>query len=261
MNRTITVATVNTHEARMLRDTNGLVPFSKVDTDFLLMQEVLRISHQDLEARLGRDGFGIAHFDSETGLAIALSHRSKFHPAQGSARTDTLTEPTAFSRWSTRDGGRFSTRLRRRGLIAVKAASGDSVVTVANTHPIIFLRALARAKQISKIGELIMGDYYGDYPLILGGDMNHYPGPHLVDRELMLGAGLKSVQLDQPTWRIRGSKHEWAARVASRVYGKSIDEFDAVLDAILYRGLTVDSVKTAAVASDHDAVIAKLEYN
>lgn len=257
----LTVATANTHEARMLHDPNGLAPFIENDTDVLLMQEVLRVTDSDLSDRLHEDNYQLAHLDSSSGLAIAFSAQSEFQPIAGTERTEVIQPPERIGqiiRWC---GIPMSSRLRQRGLIAVKASSGDQVVTVANTHPIVFLRVLSRARQVEKIGELVQTDFYTAHPLVLGGDMNHYPEPRPVDRGMQKAADFLRVELDQPSWRIRGSRHEWAARMASLMCSRSIEDFDATLDAILYRGLTLQSAQIAPITSDHGAVIAKLEYN
>jgi endonuclease/exonuclease/phosphatase family metal-dependent hydrolase len=261
MTHTLTVATANTHEGRMLKDTDGLKPFVENGVDALLMQEVLRIADPELRERLYEEGYELTHFDSLSGLAIAFSATSEFQPISGTERTEVIQPPEKIGQLVRWCGIPMSSRLRQRGLVAIKAASGNQIVTVANTHPIIFLRALSRARQVKRIGELVRTDFYTKDPLVLGGDMNHYPGPQAVDRAMQKAGGFSRVETDQPSWRIRGSKHEWAARVGALLSARQVEDFDAVLDTILYRGLTVQGSTTVSIASDHHAVIAKLSYN
>lgn len=263
MRQSLTVATANTHEARMLHDPDGLKPFADRAVDVVLMQEVLRVSEPALADRLGQDGYQVGHFDSDSGLAIAVAESSDFQPIAGSELTRVIQPPERLGEIIRSVGIPMSSRLRQRGLIAVRLAAGKRIVTAVDTHPIIFLRSIARARQVEEIGAVIEEekDYFQDDPLVLGGDMNHYPSPRKVDLAMRRGAGLAEVKIQQPTWRIRGSKHEWAARIGSPISRRSLDDFNANLDVILFRGLDADEGEVIEIPSDHGAIIARLRYN
>lgn len=260
MSETFTVATANTHEGRMLRDADGLAPFTDGGVDTLLMQEVLGVDQPDLEARLLQDNYTLAHFDRPSGLAIAVNRDSAFQTQEGSERTEVLQAAEKIGEVARRLNIDMANRLRQRGLIAVKLASAESTVTVATTHPIVFVRALARAKQVGAIGEVLDDEYYRDDPLVVGGDMNHYPGPRKVDLRMHAATGLTAVEFDEATWRIAGSRHHWLAAIGSRVTGREIDSFDAELDAILYRGLVAGKNSVVDITSDHRAAISDFSW-
>ena len=72
----LTVSTANTHEARMLRHSEGLIPFMNRSVDVLMMQEVVGVNPEELSDSLG-ENYRLAVFSQEMGLAIALSSKNK----------------------------------------------------------------------------------------------------------------------------------------------------------------------------------------
>jgi endonuclease/exonuclease/phosphatase (EEP) superfamily protein YafD len=72
-------------------------------------------------------------------------------------------------------------------------------------------------------------------------------------------AGLDGAELLEPTWKITGSKHEWMARIGSFVTGRALQSFNAELDALLFRGLSIVSSSVIDIESDHRAIIATFE--
>lgn len=253
------VATANTYESRMLYYSHGLKPFLENGVDVLLMQEVLSIPREYLEERLARDGYSLTLFDEATGLAIATYQDSLYRPEQDSVRSDEIQRAERAGEFMRKKGLPLGNRLRQRGMIATRLTDGHHKLTVVTSHPIIFLRAHARAKQVKNISTRLQDPWYQEAPLILGGDMNHYPGPRQVDRRMYEATGLSMVEIIEPTWRIRGSKHEWLAAIGSSVLRKSMEDFDAQLDALLYRDLEVCDTSVIDIVSDHRAVIATFE--
>lgn len=107
------------------------------------------------------------------------------------------------------------------------------------------------------MGQALHQPFYNTPRLIVGGDMNHYPGPQGVDFAVQQAAGLDRLPLAEPTWLIEGSRHEWIAKIGSLVTGRSLASFDAELDAMLYRGLELVSASAMTVESDHKAIVAE----
>lgn len=256
----ITIATANTHYGRMLCEPGGFAAVQHADV--LLMQEVAGLP-EDAAANLQKAGFELQHASPDMGLAIAVHVDSEYVPVEGSEFTDEI--QAANRKLQTlveRHRPSLAHRFRARGLIALKLASSynDAHVTVATTHPIVPLRFRARAAQVRAMGGLL-GQEYFEGPFVLGGDMNHYPGPNKVDREVAVDAGLARVDLgDTPTWRIRGSNNEWLGWMMSSIGGQSIDSFDGQLDTLLYRG-AVERVWSSVedISSDHRAIVADFE--
>lgn len=251
-----TIATANTHEGRLLSEPEGLAHFGEMGVDVLLLQEVLDLSSQTIDDRLKDDGYGLAHFDAPSGLAIAVRDGSELQVQPGSERTEILRKPEKLGVAAKRLGLKLGNRLRSRGLIAIKLLTpSNETLTVASTHPIVFARALSRAKQVRAIGNVLKSDYYQGNPLIVAGDMNHYPGPRKVDLAMRQAANLQAVETG-PTWKIRGSRHEKYAKVAAFITRRQLDRFDGKLDAILYRGMEQIGNTILEIESDHDAVVA-----
>lgn len=266
----ITIATANTYEARMLREPDGLKPFTDLGVDSILMQEVLGMQVGEVEDRLFQDDYRLAHFDRPSGLAIAVSLDSPFQAVPGSEYSGVIQLPEKIGEFIRSRGFDLGDRLRQRGLIAIKLASipetedseeetTPNVVTLANGHPIIFARWLARRRQVEEIGLQLQLPYFAVDPLILGADMNHYPGPQAVDLALREAARLESVT-DEPTWRVHGSKHQWAAEIGSRLLGKPLESFNGSLDVLLFRKLQVESTAIIDISSDHDAIVSKFTF-
>lgn len=235
---------------RLLRTQNGLGPVA--DADILLMQEVHPERDGLEEALAQQTDLRIAVAAPELGLAIA----AKDSVSVSTANTDILQERGPLGRGLVRleaYGKPASFRTRARGVLAIHAATAaGTALTVATTHPIVPLKFRSRNEQVRRLGEKLQ-THSGN--LIVGGDMNHWPGPRRADRQMYLAAGVQPVDLqDEHTYRIEDSRHAWLGRIA----GKHIP-FNGQLDAVLFRGdaLQVDSVQVADVASDHRAIIAR----
>lgn len=258
MSNNLIVATANLQEGKMLHAANGLDPFiGERPVDALLMQEVLWWDQGELEERLATSGFALACFDKPTALAIAVRDGSEFQVQEDSQTIEILQEAEKIGEFIRGWGISIGQRLRPRGLVATKLTDGDQEVTVATTHPIIFLRSRARNRQLDNIVRALQLPYYENAPLIIGGDMNHYPDARKNDKAMRAAANLLAIELDEPTWRIAGSRHEWAAKIGATVARRALEDFDARLDAILYRGLEEKSHKVVDIESDHRAIIAE----
>ncbi len=250
----LTVATANTHESRMLRDSSGLVPFTERHVDVLLLQEVLGMARSEVETRLASDGFRLQHYAGEMGLAIALSTDASERFTTHSNTTEHIHQPTVIESVLKKLQPN-SHRLRQRGIIATTIQSETTQpIQIANTHPIVFVRAVSRRRQIQAIANTLDGNQRAQNRLILGGDMNHYPGPQNIDTWMQNILGLNRAVHDRKSWPIRGSKHEWMARIGM-VATRNMGSFDADLDAILFKGVAEQKTAIVDIASDHRAVI------
>ena len=220
----------------------------------LLLQELLGWDQQRAEDRLVADGYRLANFDSEIGLAIAVSDSLTNRSTIDGQMTIQINTPSA-AESTLKAFTKGSHRLRKRGLMAARLTVGHAdPIYLANTHPIIFLRAKSRGQQVRAVSAVLSSDPFGDMPLIVGGDFNHYPSPRAVDIAMQSQLQLNRANLDRKSWPIRGSKHEWMAQIGSLVT-RNLDSFDADLDAILFRG--VEEVRTAVIdiESDHRAIV------
>jgi endonuclease/exonuclease/phosphatase family metal-dependent hydrolase len=177
---TFTVATANTHEAQTLHHEDGLKPFVREGAEILLLQEVLGTNSRDLKDRLAKDGYQLVGLDEQLGLCIVFHQDTDIQ--MDTAGTDTsLIHKTTVAEKALKIF-QDSHRLRERGILGAKLLLGnDHLVTVATTHPIVFVRAISRQRQINSLSDVLRSPYYSDTPLVLGADMNHYPGPQKVD--------------------------------------------------------------------------------
>lgn len=249
MSEIITIATANTHNSRMLHAPNGLMPFREADVDTLLMQEVVDISGEELDERLRQGGYYLAHFFKAAGLAIAAREQSGITPVPNTAQDVVLQRRGRFASVMEGLGVDMRNLLRTRGMTAMRMRSAEGVEFIAaSAHPIFFLKARARARQVRALGQALQAEHYGDLPLVLGADMNHYPRPHKVDDEILVG-GLRRAKFTEPTWLIQGSRHQWAARFGAG---------DGQLDSLLHKGgLEPESIQVVGIESDHRAVIGR----
>lgn len=254
-NNAITVATANTYESRMLQHNDGLLPFVESGVDVLLLQEVLGMNEATTRARLMQDGYVLVQYAGELGLATALHQDFADKAVITHAKQVSIHQPSTTEVLMKRLQP-HSHRLRPRGMLVLGLAASDTQpnLFIANTHPIIFARAVARHKQVRAIQAALSSPIYDGSRLILAGDMNHYPAPHTVDRRMHQALRLQMAKLDRSTWPVQGTKHEWMARIGSLVT-HSIDAFDANLDAMLYRGVTELDTRVVDIHSDHRAVV------
>jgi endonuclease/exonuclease/phosphatase family metal-dependent hydrolase len=245
--RELTVATVNTFSGRVLTLPGGLEPVAAARPDVVALQEVHHLGAEAVGRALDAVGLVPSALHLPAGLVLAHDPR-RVHPAGPPLRA-TLQPAGALLRWSD--------HWHERGALAGSYAphdAGGPAVTVATAHLIVFARAIARGNQVRRLHRAL-ADQRLSGPLVLAGDMNHYPGPARPDRALARGLGLRHVELDAPTWQVRGTKHEWLARAGARLTGWDVERFDAELDAVLYRDLDPVRARVVDVASDHGAVV------
>lgn len=254
MGAIITVASANTESGRMLRE--GFDAVSHVDV--LLMQEVLGQPSQTAR-QLDAYGFELAHVDPGTGLAIARSQDSLLEVVEGGQEMAELSP--ALWRGAAASDLRTLQRLRARAAIGLTLRHRliDTELFVVTAHPVVPVRARARARQIRALGA-----WLANYPadaVVLGADMNHYPAPGRVDAELEQMASMKRVELgDEPTWRMAGSNSERLGRMMGFVTRRDLASFDGQLDAILYRGaLRPKRIDVVDIPSDHRAIVTSFD--
>jgi len=246
----LTVATVNTFSSRLLTLPEGLEPVVAARPDVLALQEVHHLEAAAVERVLAAAGLVTSTAHLPAGLVLAHDPR----------RVRLVAPPLRATLQPAGPLLRWSDHWHERGALAGTYALCDDeerVVTVATAHLIVFARAIARGNQVRRLHRALADPRLATGPLVLAGDMNHYPGPARPDRALARGLGLRHVELDAPTWRIRGSKHEWLARAGAHLTGWDVERFDAELDAVLYRDLEPVQVEVVDVASDHGAVVCR----
>jgi hypothetical protein len=252
------VATANTHWGTMLHSESALDPL--VSADIVMLQEVIDPERDVDKERLCAAGFEVVHVVGKFGLAILRRRESDVEVVPGSLAERRLlkmdrVEYRLMQRWAQRAHG-----FTEHGLIAVKFTTrAGQILTVVNVHPSMPIKPIARARQVFILRSLL-GDSYYSGAMVLGGDMNHYPRPGLVDEIMRSSAGLARVDLGkQPTWYVQGTNQEKYIRMLASVWRRPISEFDAQLDTVLYRGdgLELVDARVVEVESDHRAIVTK----
>lgn len=246
MIESFTVATANTQMGRAIRESGGLKPLAGVDA--LLLQEV-KMERDELAEKLSSDiGMTLGHYDKEYALAIAIDPRHSLkHQYE-----ETLQPRGRAGRLIQSAEGLMDTtsfRLRARGLLAVTLETTSSNrATVAAVHPTVQPKLLSRNKQVRAIPSAVSGI---DTPLVVAGDMNHWPGPHKVDRQMYEDSGLTPVEIKGSTFDFNQTRYAWLGRIL----------LSTQLDAMLYRGQGLEPIATELVdiPSDHRAVITTFE--
>lgn len=256
----ITIATANTHFGDVIRVDRGLDPLKKLKPDILLLQEVINPT-AELKRQLGKANYTLVHTAGEFGLAMALRVDSGLRIASEPARTIKLQQMAAIERNLAQRFAKRPHGMNEHGMQTVKFKTKDGhLITAVNTRVTVPSNHIARRRQVAKIGKELEGAYYTGL-LILGGDMNHFPGPQQIDKDMYRKAGLRQVDLsNEPTWRARNSK---LYRAIARVRRQSLEDLYAQLDALLYRGeeLELDHVEVVDTVSDHRAIIARFQLN
>ena len=244
---TITIASLNTQMGRAIREPYGLKPLDGVD--ILLMQEVMMGGSELVDRVHDQIGLRIGQYDEELGLAIALlpgqfitKHYKTVMQQRG------LIGNSIDSNKEDMQKSRF--RLRGRGLIGVSlVTSENNALSVATTHPTVQLRQISRNRQVRKIAGAVAKV---DHPLVLAGDMNHWPGPHSVDLRTYEETRLTPVNMpDKATFDVSRTRYAWLGKLAAN-FGV---DMNGQLDAMLYRGLTVGATTLVDVSSDHSAIM------
>lgn len=209
----------------------------------------------NIEDRLARET-DLRLIHSAGGYGLAIAARKDFDIKSKSQTT--LQERSRLFNAVCNIGGENSMtayRLRARGMLQATLTTPDGYVfTAATTHPTVPVKPYTRTKQIKRLGEELENI---DGPFIIGGDMNHWPGPRVADLRMCELAGLQRTDLQgETTYRIEDSNHSWIGRIAfvrSRAAGE--------LDALLYKGdsLAIIGSRVIDIASDHRAIIANFE--
>ncbi len=243
------VATANTQSGNALRSPKALE--SIVGTDVWLLQEVNTKRDIEFESVIHTAGMRIAACADEFGLAIAVRKN-----------IDVITDNKIVLQEQRRPSLPCvdEVRYRARGILQTEVVIGGMVCTLATVHPIVPIKFLSRASQLKKIPEAIDSI---KTPLIMGGDMNHFPRPRPADAVMQHQANLSRVDIGkQPTWHAIKSNQKVAAFVLEGVaYNCGVNwRYAAQLDSMYYRNLSgkihcTDS-RVVQIDSDHDAIIA-----
>jgi endonuclease/exonuclease/phosphatase (EEP) superfamily protein YafD len=241
----LTVATANTATGALLRTEGGLAPFAGAGTAVIGMQEVFRVSDEQLREALATAGLELTHWHSAAGLALAHD------PAQAAP----VGAPVVSTLKAAGPLLRVSDHWHERAMLSATFETTTGLVTVSTAHLIVFARAHARTKQVRALRHALQQDRLRRGPHVLTGDMNHYPRPTGADRAMHAAGGFSQVPLAGPTWRISGSKHEWLARLAAAASRRDLARFDAQLDVVLYRELRLLGSAVLDIASDHQGVV------
>lgn len=227
--------TINDGLARL--GTADVLLLQEVKTDATTLESLLH-KNTDLELALVGEGLG---------LAIAVKPWLKLKGTyEEILQKRGIVGRSVARTFSTREMAKF--RLRARGMIGVSLETPqERALTVLTTHPTVPVRFAARRLQVELIGSKVAD--IAD-PVVLAGDMNHWPGPRKVDLAMHETAGLSMVETDGPTYYVNQSRHAWLGRIGmgSLISGQ--------LDAMLYRGDGLTPVQTELIdiPSDHRAI-------
>ncbi len=253
----VIIATANVHFGDAIRVDGGLESLRPYQPDILLLQEVTNTA-EELKRQLSKAGYSLIHFASNFGLAIAVRVGSGLQAVPDSARTHQLQKMGYIEyKWAQRFA-KYPHQMDAHGMQAVKFKTpSGQVVTVVNTRTTVSSNRIARKRQVTNMGIELADPYYAGL-LVVGGDMNHFPGPGRIDRVMRQKAGLKQVDLgNQPTWRARNSK---LYRTIARVRRQPLESLYAQLDTLLYRGgCELIEIKVVDILSDHRAIVGKFE--
>src|SRR5579875_2918396 len=219
------VATVNTYLGRTIKTARGLAPLAQADV--LLMQELFSPSGYGLETSLQSVGFELVAAEGHSGLGIAVRSDSAFRYGGDPVRSTVLEQAGRAERVLLSTFSPEPLEYADLGVLAAQLdGPGGSRVVAATTHLPVVTAFRQRARFLSRL-PLELADPYYDGPLVLTGDMNHWPGPRMADLAFRRSAGLAAVDLGrQITWPAR--KTDRAERTVNRVIGGQLDD-------ILYR--------------------------
>jgi hypothetical protein len=239
-----TVATLNTQYGKALSSPQATDVLE--GSDIALLQEVLRINPTETHKNLGAAGLHFAAFYPRSGLAIAISERfrtlhSDYAPLERQSR---MAGPA-------RAIGQHE-RFRERAMITLLLQDTETgrAITAATAHPVVAVRHAARTRQIQAATEFI-NSRHATGALVLGADMNHYPGAQKVDKQLAQKTRLRSVSNTEPTCLLQDTRHGWLQRLGLP---------DGRLDSLLFRGLVELSSETFQAESDHRGIRAQFAF-
>ena len=244
----LVVATVNTYLGRTIKTARGLAPLARADV--ILMQELFSPAGYGLETSLQSVGFELVAAEGHSGLGIAVRSDSAYRYAGDPVRSTVLEQAGRAERVLLSKLSREPLEYADLGVLAAQLdGPGGSRLVAATTHLPVVTAFRQRARFLSRL-PLELADPYYDGPLVLTGDMNHWPGPRRADLAFRRRAGLAAVDLGQEiTWPSR--RTDRAERTVNRVVGGQLDD-------ILYRrsAMTCVEREVVHVASDHRAVVA-----
>ncbi len=240
----IKVGTANTYLGKVLEDSRGLEPLA--DADILLLQEVDPVADR-IDDLVRASDFRVSRIEQGTGLAIL--HRDTV--SLTAASTSLLQRTPVFQRRIMQVFREHDLKTIGRGTAQAEFETSDSTaLTVVSAHANVPVRRGLRREYLrllSKHMRAING------PVVLGGDMNHWPGPHKGDKEMATAAGLERVDIgDQPTYTDVNSKHAWIGRASL-----GLIDVNAQLDSMLFtpEHLEVQNAEVRDIASDHRAIV------
>ena len=244
----LVVATVNTYLGRTIKTARGLAPLAHADV--ILMQELFSPAGYGVEASLRSVGFELVAAEGHSGLGIAVRSNSTYRYAGDPVRSTVLEQAGRAERVLLSKLSRETIEYADLGVLAAQLDGPDGYrLVAATTHLPVVTAFRQRARFLSRLPHELADRYY-DGPLILTGDMNHWPGPRRADLAFRRRADLAAVDLGQEiTWPSR--RTDRGERTVNRVVGGQ-------LDAILYRRSALSCVEREVVhvASDHRAIVA-----
>jgi len=246
--RQFVVATVNTCFGRAVIEDRGIEAVANADV--LLMQELFNPTAYGLEPSLHRQGFELLAARGHFGLGIALRSSSAFVYAGKPVRSTVLQQVSSIERTLITRFSKQQLEYSDLGVLAAQLETPEGRrLTVATTHLPVVTSFRQRARFLTQL-PLELADNYYDGLLVLGGDMNHYPGPKRADVSFRRAVALTAVDMgNEITWPSRGERY--AGRTFGRLLGGQLDD-------ILYRGSGIEFAhkEVVDVASDHRAVVA-----
>ncbi len=253
----VTIATVNTHFGQLLRAHEGLVPIA--GADILLLQEVINPEVHSLETYLEPAGFSAVYIEPKFGLVIAFRQAAGLRIGDV-AGSRTLQKMSILERFIIQRSLGRKIAYGEHGCVVLDVVTkAGKKLTVVNTHLTVPPQPLARAMQVRRLGRVL--EELGDgHPLVVAGDMNHYPRPWSVDELMRTRLGLDRINIgSEPTWRAQSVRKTSLLRVVARLSRRPLEAFDGQHDAMLYKGggLELDTVEVVDVESDHRAIVAR----
>jgi|GEM_PF-2884733 len=253
----VTIATANTHFGQLLRATESLAPIAHAD--IILLQEVITPELDVLERYLEPAGFRAVYIEPKFGLVVAFRRRAKLKVG-AIARSVGLQKMSLAERMIIQRSLGREIAYTEHGCIVVEAvAQSGQKVMVVNTHLTVPPKFLARGRQVRRLGG-VLATLDAAQPLIVAGDMNHYPRPWPVDEDMRRRNDLRRVDLlSEPTWRAHSVRRASLLRAVAYASRRPLEAFDGQHDAMLYRGagMTQKSAQVVDIASDHRAIVTR----
>ena len=201
----LVVATVNTYLGRTIKTARGLAPLARADV--ILMQELFSPAGYGVETSLHSVGFELVAAEGHSGLGIAVRSDSAYRYAGGPVRSTVLEQAGRAERVLLSRLSREPLEYADLGVLAAQLdGPGGSRLVAATTHLPVVTAFRQRARFLSRL-PLELADPYYDGPLVLTGDMNHWPGPRSADLAFRRRAGLAAVDLGREiTWPSRRTR-------------------------------------------------------